>query len=360
MSNNPFLTGSRGSALAVNPMAAPAPGRPETSGPLSALHLVKVGRAIKFPQNIETIGNYMKIVTYKEHKFESEISSAPGASSLKARKDIEATCYLPMPSGLATAYNQNYDDSTALGPIGATAATGFNEMGLDEAKAGFAAIPGAIKGDQSDRDRLQSMASGGFSRVKQELEGGGLTNLGIGLAEEGATAIGTAAGDVVGSAAAGALTGDQLRRSVIGAQAGLGVARNPHMAVIYKTPNFRVFNFSWEFRPKDRGETTSINAIVNMFKYYQAPSYDSGSHLLKYPNQFGLSFKHNEFLFTMGTAVLKNFNVDYHGEGTPLYYDAGSANRGARKLLAPAVVKISCEFQEISIITKAGIENAGR
>ena len=196
--------------------------------------------------------------------------------------------------------------------------------------------------------------------MRKRGKGDGPSQRGASQGQEGAAAIGTIAGDVVGVPAIGALTGDQLRRSVIGAQAGLGVARNPHMAVIYKTPNFRVFNFSWELRPKDRGETTSINAIVNMFKYYQAPSYDSGSHLLKYPNQFGLSFKHNEFLFTMGTAVLKNFNVDYHGEGTPLYYDAGSANRGSRKLLAPAVVKITTEFQEISIITKKGIEKAGR
>ena len=78
---------------------------------------------------------------------------------------------------------------------------------------------------------------------------------------------------------------------------------------------------------------------------------------LQYPNQFGLSFKNNTMLYSMGTVVLKNFNVDYHGEGTPIYYDAGGLTR---KYKAPAVVNISTEFQEISIITKEGIEKRGR
>ena len=131
------------------------------------------------------------------------------------------------------------------------------------------------------------------------------------------------------------------------------------MAVIYKTPNFRVFNFSWELRPRTYTESVSIAKMIHSFKYYSAPSFLAKSHMLKYPNQFGLSFKFNEFLFTMGTAVLKNFTVDYHGEGTPLYYDA-TYTSGNKKLKPPAVVKISTEFQEISILTKEGIEKRNR
>ena len=49
--------------------------------------------------------------------------------------------------------------------------------------------------------------------------------------------------------------------------------------------------------------------------------------------------------------MLTNFSVDYHGEGTPLYYDASGQEgatplSGKRTLKAPAAVKISTEWQE--------------
>ena len=131
------------------------------------------------------------------------------------------------------------------------------------------------------------------------------------------------------------------------------------MAVIYKTPNFRKFNFSWELRPRSFMESQAIQRMIHTFKYYSAPSFLAKSHMFKYPNQFGLSFKYNDFLFTMGTSVLTNFTVDYHGEGTPLYYEA-SERSSVRTFKPPAVVKLSTEFQEISILTKEGIEKRGR
>jgi len=310
----------------------------------------------------------MKIVAYKTHKFESEISTSDGVqsnSSLLARKDIAHTIILPMPSGLATAYAQNYDDA-GVGPIGATAGVTANKSG----EAGFNRLTNNIKGSlgvggdfnaqtqrQSSQQALKQQLSGGMNNVKRQLQQGGGANLALEAGENLAPFMGAALGDMAGLPGAGALGGAIAGRSLTAATAGFGIARNPHMAVIYKTPTFRAFNFQWQLRPKSYKESIEIHRIIGALKFYAAPSYTAGSHLLKYPNQFGLSFKNDTMLYTMGTAVLKNFNVDYHGEGTPIYYDGGGSSR---KVKAPAVVNISTEFQEISIITKDGIEKAGR
>ena len=340
----------------------------EDSGPLSILNKGNRDATTRFPLNVDIMDNFMKIVVYKEHKFESEMTTnsetgEQANSSLNARRDIIQTLLLPMPSGLATAYAQNYDDA-ALGPIGATVAANAGGLeGFERLRKNLRAsiAPGDSFAAQTARDsarqRFKKQFSGMTGKVTEQLKAGGLAAIGL----EGAENLSVAAGAILGNAlevpGAGALAGEVFRRSVVGATLGMGVARNPHMAVIYKTPNFRVFNFSWQLRPKDFKESVAIHRIIGILKYYSAPSYLAGSHVLQYPNQFGLSFKNDSMLYTMGTAVLRNFNVDYHGEGTPIYYDAGSSRR---KIKAPAVVNITTEFQEISILTKEGIEKRGR
>lgn len=341
----------------------------EDSGPLSSLNRGRTPRGVsakKFPLNVDIVDNFMKIVAYKEHKFESEMAtdSAGGQanSSLNARRDIIDTILLPMPSGLATAYAQNYDDA-GIGPVGASVAMNSSMEGFDRLQDNVrrATVAGndfnAQTTRQSGRQALKKQFTGLSDSVKEQLKAGGLTNIALEGAENFAVAAGGIAGDQFGIPGVGALAGEMARRGVVGAQLGMGVARNPHMAVIYKTPNFRVFNFQWQLRPKDFQESIEIHKIIGALKFYSAPSYLAGSHVLKYPNQFGLSFKNNGLLYTMGTSVLRNFNVDYHGEGTPIYYDAPG---GRRKLKAPAVVNISTEFQEISILTKESFEKAGR
>ena len=59
---------------------------------------------------------------------------------------------------------------------------------------------------------------------------------------------------------------------------------------------------------------------------------------------YEVSLKEDEF---ETLCVLTSFNVDYHGEGTPIYYDAsGSIRSGNRRLKAPAAVRISTAWQE--------------
>ena len=201
--------------------------------------------------------------------------------------------------------------------------------------------------------------------------GFGLIHMIGGLSRTATTALrqlldaGTLANLPAGFKTRGVAIGDQLSKGIQATEAVAGVARNPHLAVLYETPNFRAFNFSWELRPKDFIESLSINRIIRFFKYYSSPGFANsskfGNNIFEYPSQFSIKTKYDELTHTYGDCVLKNFSVDYHGEGTPLYYDASNQTGFAdKKMKAPAVVKISCDFQEVTIVTRETIEGANR
>ena len=321
------------------------PGSPTEDGPLSALQ-ERIGamQSIKFPENIETVDNYIMFSAYKEHAFQGAVDGMQRSNMEKIQSVI-----LPMPSNLTTGYNQSYKEE-AVGAAGMLIGQAIG--GREGLKQLGDAASSLAKGEGVDKAGEALSAMG--KRVKNNIgTGGGLgaaLNIMSGEVGAGLAASIPKVGPVVAAAAAK------------GVQVGMavgGVARNPHMAVLYDTPQFRSFQFGFEFRPKSQYESLAIAQIIHFFKFYSHPEYIAGGHFFDYPNQFKIGYKHPEFLHSFQDAVCKSVTVDYHGEGTPLYYDATSLS-GGRKLLAPAVVKLQVDFQEVKILTKKDIRRKGR
>ena len=328
------------------------PGSPEDDSPLSPLQKKLTGKqTIKFPQNIDAVDNYIMFSAYKEHSFQGSTGGMQRSNMSKLQ-----TVILPMPSNLTTGYNQSYKEEAvgaagmviggAIGNDQATARATLERMG----KAGQEAAGGDFKGAFED---FKSIGENAMSRLGQ----GGVLGAALNVAT-GEVGAGIAAGLAGPIGAAAATKGVQVGMAIA------GIARNPHMAVLYDTPQFRAFSFGFEFRPKNQYESLSIAQIIHFFKFYSHPEYIAGGHFFEYPNQFKIGYKHPEFLHSFQDAVCKSVTVDYHGEGTPLYYDASNLGsrfvNSDRKLLAPAVVKMQVDFQEVKIITKKDIERKGR
>lgn len=313
-------------------------------GPLSLLDdKLTSPDKLYYPQNIKDVDMYMTFSAYKEHAFQ-------GATQGMQRNnmDLAGSVILPMPSNLSTGYNQNYKEEA----VGAAGMAIGSALGGTEGIEQLAASAKNVAGSDDKLGAAGSAFSALSKRVKDNLgaDGGLGAALNVATGEVGAGVAAAAFGPV----AAGALTK--------GVQVGMamsGVARNPHMAVLYETPGFRTFEFGYELRPKNYQESLAIGNIITFFKYYSHPEYDLDGHFFKYPNQFKLRFKYPEFLFRIGDCVCKSVTVDYHGEGTPLYYDASNVS-GGRNLKAPAVVKLQLSFQEVKIITKKEILEKGR
>jgi uncharacterized protein YcfJ len=259
-----------------------------------------------------------------------------------------------MPANLGTQYTQSYN-SESIGLFGQIGGA----VGKDIADA----IGGDFRGIKSIVDKIKGLNAKDFA--------GAAVYVGSQVAEEAAPVIGGAIGGVIGGpvgafiAGAGSAAAGQFLK---GAVAGNGIARNPYMAVLYDSPQFRTHQFSWKFLARSFRETESLREIIYAFKYYSAPGITANNpHFFTYPHQFDIDFHYDKYLFNIAPSVLTSFDVTYHSEGQPLYYDILGEEEDEilsdgrrRREKAPVSITISATFQEVSILTKDTINKQNR
>ena len=338
-----------------NPQAGRGPAQPADSGPLKKLNQPSGYGTLFYPSNIVTTDHYLKIGVFEERFFAAGSNQNRGQNQTKIKQSV----VLPMPSGLQTGYQQRYKEEN-LGAIGVGLANALTnpQTNLDAGNAlnAFRRVGETGEGFADAFDKTSDLIGGIIKSTADEIGTAGVASVGLGVAPDLAIA------GLATVGLGGAAIGGGVSAGIQAAVASKGLARNPHQAVMYEHPMFRTFQFNWELRPKTPAESVNIAKIIAFFKYYSSPKFKFSNHFFEYPDQFKLQFRHPEFLFAFGDCVLTNFSVDYHGEGTPLYYDAsGSTSASAKRTLkAPAVVRISTEWQETTIVTKDTLEKEGR
>ncbi len=251
----------------------------------------------RFPSDIDVIDHLLDITIF-EYSRANRMANA-------TRKGIKGHITLPLPPRLSTAYSAEYDN----------AAMGIAEhLGIQVAKVS--------KDISSVSDKIANLDFSGVTK-------GAITASGL--------AAGYALDHALGSE---------------GAQLEYGMTRNPHFAVLYKGPKFRVHDFSWTFYPRNQQESQTLQNIIYLLKYSQAPdiSESFSNHLFKYPDEMEIKFHYPDYLFSIGPSVLTSIAIDYHGD-QPAYFQTSHA---------PVQIKIDLSFQETSILTKQSISNDRR
>lgn len=172
------------------------------------------------------------------------------------------------------------------------------------------------------------------------------------------TSITQAAGSILQSAssllsgAAGAVGGIAAGTvgQIVSAGAGIaggvipgtgGLAINPHLFMLFKSPTFKEYNLSWTFTPKNEQESLTLANIITQFKYNMLPAKAGfgGDLLLNYPNIAIIKMYPNDFFtFRFKPCAIKSVNVDYTGAGQPSFF---------KRTGAPTVVSLSVSLQEI-------------
>lgn len=273
-----------------------------------------------FPADIENHNQFMHFRISKQYRF--------GRQKVE-EKDTYATITLPVPLQLQTSYAAQYN-SQSLGLIGSAAA---NEM------AGVSP-EGAI-------DRLKSIA-GRVADISADDVKDAATNLGLYYAPEVATvvtgAVSASLGGPVGLAA-----GAAMNQAAKGAQAGLGVARNPYLAAVFEGVNFKSHNFSFTLTPRSQYESETLQGIIGIFRNAMLPTLSKLRYYYDYPKQFGITFMDESFLFDIKTSVLTQFDVNYHSKG-PSYH-----NLSGKK--APVEVTLNMNFLE-TVVRTSGDEGS--
>lgn len=151
-----------------------------------------------------------------------------------------------------------------------------------------------------------------------------------------------AAGAIAGSLT-GASTGEMLQLG--------GLAQNPFLTVLFKSPNFKKHQFSWKLAPNNAQESNTIRDIVNTFKSNMLPAMapNAGGTLLTYPNIAIISLYPDEtFLYKFKPCVIESLDVNYAVGGTPSFFKGTNA---------PTIVQISINLLEIEYWLKEDIEN---
>jgi len=136
------------------------------------------------------------------------------------------------------------------------------------------------------------------------------------------TAAGRVAGGGVAAAAIASAAPDRLL------QLG-GLVQNPFLTVLFKSPTFKRYQFSWTLAPDNPQEAEIMANIINKFKYHQLPglSHATAGTLLSYPDMAIVQlFPDDRYLFKFKPCVIEGVTINYTPGGQPSFTSIDSPN----------------------------------
>jgi len=244
-------------------------------------------------------------------------SSTPNFNNQTRR--LKTAIKLHMPNFMSTRYSVNYEDKDMLaaGLAGAAIEGGvglakaFSQGGLDnvdDVKTGFGNVGNSISNSSNE---ISSAISAATLQASQKA--------GIG-------------GDVI----------SKLGR----------IAPNPRREQIFRSVDFRTFQFQYDFYPRSPEEAKNVENIIYQFKYHMHPEYkDSNGFLYIYPSEFDIYYYHgsaeNRHVNRHTSCVLTEMTVNYAPQGQFTAFKDGM----------PTQINISMTFKELAPLTKERIED---
>jgi len=237
---------------------------------------------------------------------------------------------LYMPDTLMFNYQQNYEQLNLGGEIAGQVAAAGSSI-LDELK----------QGDYTSA----ASAEGIFAKSKKIIDSIGKTDAMESAKKSGALGITASIADNFGA------TGQAAFASFT------GVVRNPLMEMIYRTPNFRTFQYDFMFYPRDEREALEVQRIIELFRFHQAPEIlENAKGFMVPPSEFEMKFyyagKENPNIPKIGTCVMTTMDVNYAPNGWSAYEvpDEPTARMGSTGM--PVAIQLTLQFQEITYLTK--------
>ena len=273
----------------------------------------------KLPENDENTNHFVNFIISKQYEYNA-----------RQVKEPEVTITLPLPQNLQTGYRANYNN-TEIGPLGNLFAEGAAQS---------TGTIGDIANKSLSQFKGNFSGATGMNLLTQFLESDA-AGIATGLVANRLGPFGGAAGFGAGQLASGA---------VKGSMAGLGVTRNPHMAVLCSGPDLRTHSFQYKIVPKNVQEQNTLANVISLFKQAMMPEYIHANQFFRYPRQFDIQIPmgsadlRNPYFFSIATSVLESFDVDYQPDG-PYYHDVGG-------MKAPVAVALNMTFREVTMTTR--------
>ena len=296
---------------------------------------------IQFPEDLlsnpDYAGNYMLFSA-------KNVSGGVDTRTLKftdaAMDTVPLSVALPIPQGLNTAYQNNWDQQEVGGGRAAIATKGAGLMKTvaDITSKGTvtgmigAAAGAAGKGLADMSSGLRAMASDvGGTADKANAAGAGVVNEMMGMA---ATAPGL--GDLVSAA-----------------QFSLGFRALQQTMTSYSGPGFRSFQWSFSMKPLSSEDSTAALGICNYFKTRSMPAQSDMQFTRVYnlPDVFKIQFftGHEESMWIskIGHCACTDVSISYGGDKFTTF--AGSH--------APTQIDLSLSFKELELLNRQAVAN---
>lgn len=137
-----------------------------------------------------------------------------------------------------------------------------------------------------------------------------------------------------------------------------GLVENPMLELLYTSPDFRSFSFTFMFYPTSQQEAQSVLKIINRLQFHQAPELKrefNGYYLIP-PSEFDIKFYCNGQINTnippISTCVLQSVDVDYAPHGFTAYEVPGQTTPSEGGTGMPVAIQLTLQFREAEIMTK--------
>jgi len=194
----------------------------------------------------------------------------------------------------------------------------------------------------------------GQSAYEEYKKTGDVRKLGESLQQSGAQG----ATQVIGQGLGKLVNSEQTAAAFL---ARTGRVVNPMLEMIYKSPNFRTFQFDFTFYPRDEREALEVQRILERLRFHQAPEIfkangTESSGFLVPPSEFDIKFYYaggeNPNIPQIATCVLTTIDINYAPNGFSAYEVPGENKPSLGRTGMPVAVQVTMQFQETTYLTK--------
>ena len=293
---------------------------------------------IQFPEDLlsnpDYAGNYMLFSA-------KNISGGVDTRTLKfqdAGGSLPLAVALPIPQGLNTAYQQQWDQQgvNAFTSAGAKGSAGLMKT-IDKITAKSSVTDMAAEawnaaknfGSKAFDELAASTMSGTLSQANQ------------------------AGAGVITEMKAAAMTAPLLGAVVEAAQFDIQKRALQQTMTSYGGPGFRAFEWQFSMKPLSMLESSAADAIVNYFKVRSMPNQTDMEHTRVYnlPDVFKVQFFSNfieaPWLFKIGHCACTSVGVSYGGDKYTTFADTH----------APIQIDLQLSFKEMELLNRAAVSN---
>jgi len=116
-----------------------------------------------------------------------------------------------------------------------------------------------------------------------------------------------------------------------------GKARNKDVALLFRNPNLKQYQLSWDFIPVSASDASGVKEFLDDMRFYMHPS-GAGTQIFSYPYFFDVTiYAAKKIIFASQKAALTNLTINPFGSGLPSFHSDGS----------PVHTSVTLEFQEV-------------